>query len=358
MRDLIIDENIEVSNVRYEIERINYFNNKIIPYNGKSIYPLHKFWIHIDKCKIVRRNFFNDSQSITVGLPLESKTIKNVKLVEKTINSKLLEDEITRFSIISKLNDSQSNIPTFELTVCNDSIIFDENNSKLNTHIDFLKLHDELQIIAELDFVTSNDNYLKANWKIVQAMHIKSIDLTTPLFSMISSHNNKNINVNNVNKIFHLSQNDSLQNNSLQNYENKIQHNLPLESLSQNNISKQNTYNTQNSIQTSKKPVFIIPSTQDLANALSGLKKIKNTTTNQKPNITTEKIQNENHKLKHVVTKESNIYEMLRNEYLIKQKFETEIQSLNKLDYLRNKLTKYYKRSFREITENYKNCHS
>lgn len=181
MNELVAGEHINSEDIRYEIENINFFNNKIVPYNSKSKIPLHKFWVYIDKCKIVKKVSYCDHNSVIAGLSLSSESIVNIKSIEKSINKKLIEDEITRFILISKLFDSGSGVPTLEFVIDSDTKLFCENDKKIQ-NIETLSQNTELSVLCELDYFLLTNNCLKTSWKAIQLKKIQSINLLESLF--------------------------------------------------------------------------------------------------------------------------------------------------------------------------------
>lgn len=389
MNDLIIRESIDLTDIRYEIENINYFNNKIVPYNAKSKFPLHKFWVYIDKCKIIKKFSLNDVDHIVVALSLCSESIDHIKAIEKAINKKLIEDEITKFTIISRLSDSGNRIPSLELTVDNHTILFNENDKKLDD-LKILNHQNELTILAELDCFVLSNNYLKTSWRAVQIKKIQSINLSASLFPKQEEINcitcSSSMQINTQPNISHQTTHQSTHHTNhtnhtthqpiqqiMQQVPTQTPHTAPLQNKA-NQANQANQQNQQNQNQ-SKKPVFSIPSPQDLANALSGLKKINkgnNDNENNKGNNNTHVkhttkqasqimdnsiditsisntiglIGGESKGLKHVKTKESNFYQMLKDEHIEKKKEITnqQLKSVNRLDELRKRSQKYYER--------------
>lgn len=340
MIDLIVEGDIYSENIRYEIDNINYFNNKIIPYNAKSKIPLHKFWVYIDKCKIIKKNVQNDFSSIIIALSLSCEGIKNIRTTEKVINKKLIEEEITRFILISKLTDHGSGIPTFELVIDDKTVLFDENDKKIQD-IKTINCYDEMSALCELDYFLLTNNYLKTSWKAVQLKKIQSINLSTSLFPKY----NETINI--VNPVNNISAPQFAQQISQQIKNHQLSQSVQPTQLTE---SMRQIRPAQPAPAQQKKAIFVIPSPADLANALSGLKKVK------PHGIDIPKKKNENEylegpQLKHVETKESNIYQMLKDEHTEKEQIkkqerrliiDEQLKSINKLDHLRKKSIKYH----------------
>lgn len=381
MNEFVIYDTIDISDVRYEIENINYFNNKIIPYNAKSKIPMHKFWIYIDKCKMIKNYTKNENSYFLIALAPSSDTIKNIKSTEKIINNKLIEDEITRFILISKLIDTGSNIPTLELLVDNSTNLFDKNDKKIE--MKNLENNTELSLLIELDYFLLSNNYLKTYWKAVQMKIIQTINLldslfpTTneklkiPILPSLSTQPIEQIQpIKSTQSIEQFQQNQSIESNQNNHHQmlTKLLQSQQLQRSQQSIESVENKSNQQTQrhktvekpVQPAvKKQIFVIPTAQDLANAISGLKKINNPKTNKTEQNETpkfnkfESIQTE---LKHVETKESNIYQMLKEEHLNKITKENEktipinnlkfeqLEKINRLEQLRRKSRKYHKK--------------
>jgi hypothetical protein len=347
MDDIIVYDDIEIDDIRYEIDKINVFSKKIKPYNAKSNIALHKFWIHIEKCKIIEEHETNDIKSIVIALPINSNCISIIKNIEKVINDKLIEDKITKFSLISKLIDSDIGIPKFEIIFDENTIIFNENDKELKNSLD---LDDEISVVCELDFLLLSNNNLKTNWKTIQIKKIQSINLSSSLFLKLGYPKNKIISKENNKPI----QDISLKNNIIQNaIEKRHEQNEQL-----NNQNEKHVVIKQHEI---KKPPqikksFSIPTKDDLMNALCSLKKIKLIEENKKNDEDNKIMENEQKeqmekKLKHVETKEFDFYKLLKDEHEQKNKIisdeqisDEQLKSLFYLGYLRKKIRKYHKR--------------
>ena len=179
--DLIIFNTIDSEQIRYEYSDYNYFSKIIYTYNGKSHIPLHKFWVLIDKCKLLKINLENNVHNISIALSLKTECIKNIQMIEKQINTKLRNDKITNLEINSKINDNGKFVPTFDLFVDTNTIIFDSNEERI-VHINNILIGSELTIICELSHLLLNSDSLTSHWKVIQLKKIESFDITKPLF--------------------------------------------------------------------------------------------------------------------------------------------------------------------------------
>lgn len=323
MNDLIIWNDIDIDDVRYETININCFDTKIIPYNVKSRVPLHKFWVYIDKCKIINKFFLNDCDNISIALSLNNDAIPVIKKIEKKVNTKIINDEVTHFITISKLHDIGSGVPTFDVILDGNVNMFDENDSKINSQI---TIGTELSVICELDHFILSHSYLKSYWRIIQLKKIKSINLTQPLFPKILQSI--------VQPVVQPIQQSGVQvhiNPQLPSFTSKQQeqHMQPIQQSPQQQIQQtQPTKQTQQSTQQNQPKKFMIPTAQDLANAISGLKKANSNSAIKREseikNLITEQPKIELKQLKHVETKVTDVYQMLKNEHEEKLKLERE----------------------------------
>jgi len=330
--DLIITNNINADQIRYNCEDYNYFSKIIHIYNCKSHVPLHKFWVLIDKCKLIKNKFENNSNTITVALSLKTECIKHIKMVEKQIGIVLNDDKITSLEIISKICDGGKFVPTFELSVDNTTIIFDSNDERI-VHINNIIIGSELTMICELSYVLLNSNSFTSHWKAIQLKKIESFDLTKPLFVKLCETKQHE-------KITHV-QTQYINTNTNE----TIQHNQPTIKPVLNDIPKKTSF---------------APSVSDLFGAISGLKKTSHVATPpsqapimslDKPSVNISIVKNEEcqpitappmPKLRHVVTKEPmGVAEMLKQQ----RDFEESLKLVKQIVPLRGKaLINDYKR--------------
>lgn len=325
MDDPTITNSINVDDIRYEKEIINMFLTKIIPYNVSSYYPLHKFWVYVDKSVVTKNIFTNKIRTITVALTLKSDCIKEIKSIEQQINNKLEDDElITESKIESKLSDCDTFVPTFEITIDEDSKLFEENNDEIKNSRD-ISTKDCLELVCELDFILIGNGFMKPVWRVVHLKRFELLNLKVPIFDKIKKKHKENKKH---------EQTHSQQHNQPafhQTQEAEIQHH-PVATIKHTEQTKP----SKNVQQAPPKIGFVIPSPKDLQNALSGLKKVKIDDSAESP-VNNSQSSSQKIELKHVETKESNPIQMLKDE----RKMMEDYKDLTKLEELRKKEKKY-----------------
>jgi hypothetical protein len=300
--DLIIFNTIDSEQIRYDCTDYNYFSKIIYTYNGKSHIPLHKFWVLIDKCKLLKINLENNVHNISIALSLKTECIKKIQMIEKQVNTKLHNDKITNLEINSKINDDGKFVPTFDLFVDTNTIIFDSNEERI-VHINNILIGSELTIICELSHLLLNSDSLTSHWKVVQLKKIESFDITKPLFIKLADMSKP--------QELHIFEKQAMQQQTV---------NIPvIHKMPANNIVPT----------TEPKKVSFAPSMIDLSQAISGLK--KTVVSDQPPDLVDQSKKQDNKScfvdeekpimmaprpmLKHVVTKEPlSITEMLKKQ--------------------------------------------
>ena len=293
--DLIIVDTIHIDHIRYECKKYNYFSKIVYPYNCKSNIPQHKFWVHIDKCKLTNNNITGSTNDITVALSLRAECMKHIKMIEKQINLKLTEDELYNVEIDTQLVNDNKSVPLLNLTVDKNTMVFDSDDTKINFHQ--IQMGHELSLICELHYLILSDSALSPCWRVVQAKRIESFDISKPLFSLLAEK--KQI----VEKVpIVVAQQPKIMSDIIVKHQPTNNNDLP------------------------KKSSFI-PSVADLSNAILGLKKTTDTkspvnTPTEKP-LVEEKITTVEApsppimkpKLRHVITKEPlSVAELLKQQ--------------------------------------------
>lgn len=353
MNDPTVTDLITTDDVRYDIETINMFLSKIIPYNVKSYYPLHKFWVYVDKCVVTKNSYYNKTIHITIALTLNSECIKQIKEIEKHVNDKLENDKITiDHKIETKLEDSGNFVPTFQVILDNNSKLFEETNVEFKNP-KYVNIKDCLELVCELDYFLVGNNSVKPIWRIVHLKKFELINLKVPIFSKIKKsphyqpiqHTTQH-NLNHASQIYPNHPIHSITQNNNDYFGNTKNNNFKLEQKPQQNTNILNNQNT-------KPKISFMPSLSDLQNAMSGLKKIKKESNDEDPiqKLPIAQILPEKIELKHVETKESNPIEMLKNEHKLKveQKMNSDHENLLKIEKLRKKELKYKKKLYDDI---------
>lgn len=185
--------NVEDVLYKYETEKLdkilfqslkglNYFNHKILVYNPNSCNPLQKFWIKIDRCKILNIN----NNVLTLVFACTDKENQLVAFVHR-ITSKIEEycklNINTDVKITSKLNNEEYSVPTLDAYISDTTTIF--NNFGQKTNYDILKNLDTISVFIELEYVVVNSNFGSITWRVIQ---MKIINDLNPEISFFDKH--------------------------------------------------------------------------------------------------------------------------------------------------------------------------
>lgn len=317
MDDPTITNTINIDDIRYESEQVNMFTNKITPYNANSYYPLHKFWVYFDKAVVLKNIISNKIRTIIVALTSKADCITEIKQIEKQIYSKLENDEFLIGSKIdSKLCDTSAFVPTIELTIDDNSKLFNANNKEIENSKN-IEIKDHLELICELDYFLVGNNTCKSYWRVVQLRKIELLNLNVPLFDKVSKK---------------IQQRELVEKQKIKNFvpDKKVEH--------EETISQPIAIQKPKQQEVSTKPTvgFMIPTPKDLQNALSGLRKVKNNQDCKDDKKEEETSSPTVTALKHVETRETNVIQMLKNE----QKMMNDFKKIQKLDEMHKKIKK------------------
>jgi len=163
---------------------INCFSKKIYIYNNHSVNPLQKYWLHIDRCKIIK----NNNGTIVIALSWSEST-KRLSEFMTTLSDKIKEcvkgnNLITGdFIMFNKYEMCDTYAPIFELAITQETIIFDKNNV-LNNAI--LKNITDCAIFVELDYVQILNNCIMPIWRVLQIKEFVVIDTKLSFFDMLN----------------------------------------------------------------------------------------------------------------------------------------------------------------------------
>jgi len=163
---------------------INCFSKKIYIYNNHSINPLQKYWLHIERCKIIK----NNNGTTVVALSWSDSTRKlsefmtslSEKIKECVKTSNLITDDII---IFNKYETCDTYAPTFELLITPETIVFNKDNAIDQT---ILKTITDCAIFVELDYVQILNNCIMPIWRILQIKELVVIDTKLSFFDMLN----------------------------------------------------------------------------------------------------------------------------------------------------------------------------
>ena len=282
--NLLITDISEIGDITYNISTLSYFINKVIPINISSDIPLHKFWVYIDKCKLLTKN----DNKISAVLSVKSDSIKIINSIEQKISEKI-KNEISELLTI-KFSIDSTFVPTMLLEMNYQTIAFDNDDTKIN--INDIKIQSDLNLIIELNYLIVTPNKIFPSWRIVQIRKTNFINVNESIFNRITKK------VNTLDKQVPIPPPPPLP---------------PLPPPLPSLPPPLPPSTTHQSIHQSQMKKFI-PSVSDLSNALGNLKKISNV-----PKINELESSSSTHIpiLKHVKTKEPKcITEILREEFV------------------------------------------
>lgn len=296
--DLIINDVSKISdNIKYNCDsKAGYFYRKFTPINTLSSIPLHKYWVLIDKCKIIDKSSVN----LNISVSSANKCISIIKSLEKNTLNKIAKDNDIHIQ-----NDSDSDddaIPSYSLAIDNKTIFFDQYEKIISC--DSVNIGNDASIIAEFNSVICASNKLTPSWRIVQLKVIQIYNIQQPLFDKIIP--------NKYQYVPQMQQPVTSMTFSLQ------QPNQQLSSIPQPPpIMYQQKPKEDFSSSSEKKSGSFVPSVADISFALNKLKKTadKKETAKNESNIPKTDLQSIP-ELKHVETKESiSMVEILRQEH-------------------------------------------
>ena len=181
MNDIIINDITKINKIKYKKYDDNLFYTKIIPYNTNSSIPLHKYWIHINKCKLI--NITNTK--ITVGINNTEKSIEIIKELELKLKQLINDEYDYNILLCSKLQDNGNSIPIIDILYDNSTKFFDAHDKEISC-IDNTYIENEFTIIIELYVLNVFNKYMVPIWKVVQVKKIEMLNMTKSLFSLLS----------------------------------------------------------------------------------------------------------------------------------------------------------------------------
>lgn len=149
----------------------SYFKDRITVYNSLTDIPLHKIWIHIDRCKITDIN----NMEISIALSIKNqKLISLIRNLEDEILKKLRSDIAQRLCIESKLYETDSFAPILLITYDNDTTFFQHDGEQTTFNI---KKNLDITTIIELNYFQLDNNILRPHWKALQIKQHELINL-------------------------------------------------------------------------------------------------------------------------------------------------------------------------------------
>lgn len=163
---------------------INCFSKKIYIYNNHSVNPLQKYWLHIDRCKIIK----NNNSTIVIALSWSDLT-KKLSEFMTTLSDKIKECIKVNnlisgdFIMFNKYEMCDTYAPIFELVITQETIIFDKNNISNN---EILKNIIDCAIFVELDYIQILNNCIMPIWRVLQIKELVVIDTKLSFFDMLN----------------------------------------------------------------------------------------------------------------------------------------------------------------------------
>jgi hypothetical protein len=172
-------KNTNISKILYNIDKsVNMFTKRIDVYNSEADETLQKFWICIEKAKLLKKNkkriqvaiFHKDNDLVTFMKSLDSKINETVKLTNT---------HIEHHGVSLELSDTFP--PVLELDIDQQSFVFDNNNNK----IDYYSIPNgsSISMYIELEGVYLDNMSDFKNWKVLQMKENIIIDLGVSLFN-------------------------------------------------------------------------------------------------------------------------------------------------------------------------------
>jgi hypothetical protein len=288
MNDLVINDITKITKIKYKEHTDNVFFTRITPYNTQSTIPLHKYWIHIDKCKLINIS----KTQMTIGINNTEKCIEIIKELELKLHNIINEDFGYNVQLYSKLIDNDNSIPIMNISYDINTKFFDANDMETQC-IDSNNIGNEFTVIIELDVLNLFTDKTVMIWKVVQVKKTEMLNMTKSLFSMLSPP---------------VSRPSYVQQPSI-----SYQHETVIEPF-------------KNTLKVIAKPTTMkaafMPSMSDLKGALKSLKPVANTDSKDVPvSPLNDVLSNNIPQLKHVETREPvQFVDILKKEHLEKEK--------------------------------------
>ena len=199
LRELLFDyENKSVNKLIYKIDSTtNIFTQNLYLFNINCVIPLHKYWIHIPRCKLV--NVKNNI--ITIGFSdstTNNKLYDFIKNITQLINDKILP-HYKSTQINNKIHTNANIYFNIDFNFTNDTKLY--NIDKEPISISTLKLSDGFDnytIFVELDKIQIYNSAANFHWKILQMKELFVIDVNKSLFDMFDYETFHRVNLNNI----------------------------------------------------------------------------------------------------------------------------------------------------------------
>jgi hypothetical protein len=283
--NLLLSNNVEP--IIYEIQTLfrPQFAKTIIIYNSLVDIPLHKIWIHINRCKICNVN------GLELKIALSNQDKKNVELIENLENKileKLRVDISDNLYFKTELDLKDSFAPTLGITFDMDTVFFKYDGNESDQKTTIIKGRD-VSIILELCHLNFSRNTLVPQWKALQIKQHEPINFSKFItdITQVQTPIYTNITIPNIPSVPTIPKVPSIPS-------------IPLSHTQINLSNKPIPNNTSNQNSTDYQPRLVI--TQDeLLNVLGKLKKCNNNAMT----INTNEINNSNKIiLNKVITKE------------------------------------------------------
>ena len=169
--------NSTINNILYRHTEISIFSSKIEIYNPDADEPLQKFWFKIDKAKLLKNNkdhliitlFNKDTQLVECLNSLDSKINEIVKKISKIIDHD------------SSLIIKEGFPPSMNILINSDTKAFDKLDNNINCSD--IKNNANISLYMELESVYLNGKNDKKKWKILQIKENQVFDEQKSFFS-------------------------------------------------------------------------------------------------------------------------------------------------------------------------------
>lgn len=190
VRELLFDyENNSIKNVFHKIDNLNnFFGKKIYLYNADSVNPLQKFWIYVNRCKIINYSY----PKLTIVLALTKTTDKLINFMDNITNKiQYIINNIDGSNVpVNKLDHSSSYAPTIDLIVTQETIVFKQCDQQNINCINTIK---DCGLFIELDYVQLMNNVAMPSWRVLQIKELTTMAKNASFFDMMDTPKYNNI---------------------------------------------------------------------------------------------------------------------------------------------------------------------
>lgn len=193
MEDIIFDyESDSEIKIIHRIDKSNMFLKKMYIYNAISTNPMQKYQIYVRKSKIISYSSKGKLTIVLAAIPSTASLIKFSNSLGDTIKAILDGTNMKISHINNRISDGTGLIPTMELSVDDDIVIYDNNMNELD-ELESLSDINMCDLFLELDNIQISNNVVSFIWKVLTLRELNKNINTRAYFEMIDEKNKPKI---------------------------------------------------------------------------------------------------------------------------------------------------------------------